>query len=95
MTRGKTQKIVDLKSQSGLREVREMCGASDVLLDPYRPGVLKKMGLNPVHLIKDNKKLIVARITGYGQTGEMAPRAGHDINYVSLTGRRIHLFISA
>uniref|UniRef100_A0A915AWF9 Alpha-methylacyl-CoA racemase n=1 Tax=Parascaris univalens TaxID=6257 RepID=A0A915AWF9_PARUN len=86
MTRGKTQKIVDLKSENGLREVREMCGASDVLLDPYRPGVLEKMGLNPVDLIKDNKKLIVARITGYGQTGEMAPRAGHDINYVSLTG---------
>ncbi|VDM36907.1 unnamed protein product [Toxocara canis] len=86
MTRGKRQKVVNLKSAEGLKEVREMCLTHDVLLDPYRPGVLEKMGLDPVDLIKHNKKLIVARITGYGQTGEMAPRAGHDINYVSLTG---------
>uniref|UniRef100_A0A914YU97 Uncharacterized protein n=1 Tax=Panagrolaimus superbus TaxID=310955 RepID=A0A914YU97_9BILA len=59
---------------------------SDVLLDPYRPGVLEAIGLDPIKLLEENEKLIVARITGYGQTGELSKVAGHDINYVALSG---------
>lgn len=60
---------------------------ADVLLDPMRPGVLEKMGLGPDYLLKEvNPKLVVARVTGWGQSGPYAPAAGHDSNYVSLTG---------
>ena len=60
---------------------------ADVLLDPMRPGVLEKMGLGPEKLLKEvNPRLIIARVTGWGQTGPMAQAAGHDTNYVALTG---------
>ena len=59
---------------------------SDVLLDPYRPGVLEAIGSDPVKLLEENERLVVARVTGYGQTGDLANIAGHDINYVALSG---------
>ncbi|KAK0405390.1 hypothetical protein QR680_017964 [Steinernema hermaphroditum] len=86
LNRGKKTVTVDFKSTEGIAEIREMCLNSDVLLDPFRPGVLENMGLDPVDLLAQNKKLIVARLTGYGQTGKFALEAGHDINYVSMTG---------
>uniref|UniRef100_A0A8R1DQT9 Uncharacterized protein n=1 Tax=Caenorhabditis japonica TaxID=281687 RepID=A0A8R1DQT9_CAEJA len=67
-------------------KVRELCRTSDVLLDPYRPGTLEKMGLDPLSLWEDNKGLIICRISGYGQTGRMSQEAGHDINYVAMSG---------
>jgi alpha-methylacyl-CoA racemase len=57
-----------------------------VLLDPFRPGVLRRMGLSPQLLASCSPSLVVARITGYGQTGPWARRAGHDINYVAMSG---------
>uniref|UniRef100_A0A914ZK11 Alpha-methylacyl-CoA racemase n=1 Tax=Parascaris univalens TaxID=6257 RepID=A0A914ZK11_PARUN len=64
LTRGKKRITVDLKSEEGPKYVRNICTVADVLLDPFRPGVLEKLGLDPVELIKHNRGLIVARITG-------------------------------
>lgn len=59
---------------------------SDVIIDPFRPGVMEKLGLGPDILMKNNKKLIYARLTGYGQSGPMSQKAGHDINYIAMSG---------
>ena len=63
-----------------------MVDKSDVLLDPYRPGVLEKLGLSPESLLERNPRLIVARLSGWGHTGPLATAPGHDLNYLSLTG---------
>jgi alpha-methylacyl-CoA racemase len=78
---------LDLKSPEGVEVLKRMLKNADVLLDPMRPGVLEKMGLDPQHLLKEvNPKLIIARVTGWGQDGPYASAAGHDTNYVALTG---------
>lgn len=59
---------------------------SDVLIDPYRFGVLEKLGLGPEVLMKDNPRLIYTRLTGFGSSGMYAKRAGHDINYIAVSG---------
>ncbi|CAI2356131.1 unnamed protein product [Caenorhabditis sp. 36 PRJEB53466] len=86
LNRGKTIKEFDLRNPDDLNKIRELCKTSDVLLDPYRPGTLEKMGLDPLTLWKENKGLIICRISGYGQTGRMSKEAGHDINYVAMSG---------
>lgn len=86
LIRGKHSLQLNLKSQEGLHKIREMAKVADVLLDPFRPGTLEKMGLDPVALLAENKGLVVCRLTGYGQTGPLAMEAGHDINYVALSG---------
>ncbi|VDM67596.1 unnamed protein product [Strongylus vulgaris] len=77
---------LDLKKPEDRAKLKQLCKESDVLLDPYRPGVLEKMGLDPLDLLEENKGLVVCRLTGYGQTGPLAHEAGHDINYVAITG---------
>ena len=84
LVRGKKQVTLDFKSE--LPALKSMILNSDVLLEPYRPGVLEAIGLDPVELMRENEKLIVARLTGYGQTGDLSREAGHDINYVALSG---------
>ena len=87
LSHGKRSVALDLKSPAGIQVLRRMCKNADVLIDPYRPGVLEKLGLGPHEvLLKDNPRLIVVRITGWGQTGQYAQAAGHDINYIALTG---------
>jgi alpha-methylacyl-CoA racemase len=63
-----------------------MADRADVLIEPFRPGVMEKLGLGPDVLLKRNKRLVYARISGYGQTGPNAMAAGHDMNYLSLVG---------
>ena len=94
LANGKKAIAVDLKSVEGQQVIRKLCTRADVLIDPFRPGVLEKMNLNPADLLKLNQSLIVARLTGYGQTGPMAKVAGHDINYLSLTGL-LSMFVSS
>lgn len=84
---------VDLKKSTGQAFVKSICKQADVLIDPFRAGVLEKMNLNPNELVALNKRLIVARLTGYGQMensdlseGNLALRSGHDINYIALSG---------
>ncbi|CAI4233088.1 unnamed protein product [Auanema sp. JU1783] len=86
LIRGKRLVQADLKSSADFKEIKDMICKSDILLDPYRPGVLEKIGLDPVKLLEENPKLIVCRLTGYGQSGPMKNEAGHDINYVGLSG---------
>ncbi|XP_044596518.1 alpha-methylacyl-CoA racemase isoform X2 [Cotesia glomerata] len=63
-----------------------MCDQSDVIIDPFRKGVMEKLKLGPSDLMKTNKKLIYARLTGFGQEGPYARMAGHDINFLALSG---------
>lgn len=84
--RGRRSITLDLKAAGDLRIARDLCERADVVVDPFRPGVLERIGLDPVDLLAANPRLVVARMTGYGQTGPMAPRAGHDLNFLALAG---------
>ena len=77
---------MNLKLASHLAVLRKILENSDVLIDPYRPGVLEKMGLGPEECFKVNRRLIICRISGYGQTGPLVLKAGHDINYLANSG---------
>lgn len=84
--RGKQSVALNLKSPKGVAVLKQLCVQSDVVLEPYRKGVMEKMGLGPENLIKENPRLIYARLTGYGQDGSYAKAAGHDINYLAMSG---------
>lgn len=83
---GKRTIAINMKKSRGQDLVRQLSRVSDVLIEPYRPGVMEKLNLGPEVLLKENPKLIYARLTGFGQTGPLAKRAGHDINYIALSG---------
>ena len=84
--RGKRSMRVNLKTGEGVGIVRKMMRDSDVLLEPYRPGVMESLGLGPEEALNLNPGLIYARLTGWGQIGPYANMAGHDINYIALSG---------
>ena len=77
---------VDLKHADGVETLRRLLDDSDVLLEGFRPGVLERMGLGPDLLLGRNPRLVVGRMTGWGQEGPLAARAGHDITYAALSG---------
>jgi alpha-methylacyl-CoA racemase len=85
-TRGKKSVVVNLKDPNGLETLLRMVENADILIDPYRPGVCEKLGIGPSVCLARNPKLIFARMTGWGQEGPLAQSAGHDINYISITG---------
>ena len=78
--------VVDLKSADGIALVRELAKSADGFFEGLRPGVMERLGLGPDVLTADNPKLVYGRMTGWGQTGPYAPAAGHDINYIALSG---------
>ena len=84
--RGKRSIRVNLKTDQGVEIVRRMIRDFDVLLEPYRPGVMEALGLGPNEALELNSRLIYARLTGWGQNGPYASMAGHDINYIGLSG---------
>ena len=84
--RGKRSIRVNLKTDQGVEIVRRMIRDFDVLLEPYRPGVMEALGLGPDEALELNPRLIYARLTGWGQNGPYASMAGHDINYIGLSG---------
>jgi len=84
--RGKRSMRLNLKSEAGIGILKRLIGASDVLLEGYRPSVMEKLGIGPDEALALNPKLIYARITGWGQEGSYASMAGHDINYIGLAG---------
>lgn len=84
--RGKYSIIIDLKNQEEIELVLKLVEKADVLMEGFRPGVMERLGLGSEILHKRNPKLIIGRMTGWGQNGPLAQRAGHDINYISLTG---------
>lgn len=77
---------MNLKDKAGVNIVKNVCKNADVLLECYRPGVMEKFGLGPEVMLGLNTRLIYARLTGFGQKGPLANRAGHDINYLAISG---------
>ena len=77
---------VDVKSEEGRRFCFEACAKADVLVEGFRPGVMERLGLGPDVLLEANPRLIYARMTGWGQEGPLAQAAGHDLNYIAVTG---------
>lgn len=86
LARGRKSIAVDLKNPAGVEVVLKLVEGADVLIEGFRPGVTERLGLGPDECLARNEKLIYGRMTGWGQTGAMAPVAGHDINYISLSG---------
>lgn len=84
--RNRPSVAIDLKSPDGLALVRDLATRADVVIEGYRPGAMERLGLGPDMLCAANERLIYARMSGWGQTGPLASRAGHDINYLALTG---------
>jgi len=84
MMRGKRSVTLDLKR--GSSAALELVGRADALIEGMRPGVMERLGLGPDIALKKNPKLVYGRMTGWGQDGPLAPRAGHDINYIALAG---------
>ena len=86
MSRSRRSIAVDLKNPQGVETVLRLAGGADVLIDPFRPGVTEKLGLGPDDALARNPSLIYARMTGFGNHGPLAHAAGHDINYIALSG---------
>ena len=86
LARSRKFMVVDLKQEAGVGAVRDLCKTADGLIEGFRPGVMERLGLGPELLLLDNPKLVYGRMTGWGQTGPRAHTAGHDINYIALSG---------
>lgn len=77
---------VNLKHPDGVKTVLKLCESADAIFEGYRPGVAERLGVGPAQCMAVNPKLVYGRMTGWGQTGPLASAAGHDINYIALTG---------
>jgi alpha-methylacyl-CoA racemase len=86
MLRGRRSVTLDLKARDGAAAALLLAGKADVLIEGFRPGVMERLGLGPDVVLAANPKLVYGRMTGWGQDGPLAPRAGHDINYIALSG---------
>jgi len=91
LLRGRRSVAADLKTDEGRELVLRLAEKADVLLEGLRPGVAERLGVGPEQCHAVNPKLVYGRMTGWGQEGPLAQRAGHDINYISLTGA-LHAF---
>jgi alpha-methylacyl-CoA racemase len=85
---GRGRKVVelDLKDKASIAEVLDLLAYADGLIEGFRPGVMERLGLGPDDVLARNPRLVYGRMTGWGQEGPLAQAAGHDINYISLTG---------
>jgi alpha-methylacyl-CoA racemase len=84
--RARHRAAVDLKSAEGKAFCLDAAAKADVLIEGFRPGVMERLGLGPDELLSINPRLVYARMTGWGQDGPLAQAAGHDINYIAITG---------
>jgi alpha-methylacyl-CoA racemase len=84
--RGKRSVSTDLKTPEGRATVLELAAHADVFIEPFRPGVVERLGVGPEDCLEVNARLVYGRMTGWGQSGPYADRAGHDINYIALSG---------
>ena len=84
--RARHRAAVDLKSEDGQAFVRKALAHADVLIEGFRPGVMERLGLGPDEMLAANPRLVYARMTGWGQDGPLAQAAGHDLNYIAITG---------
>ncbi|XP_073537605.1 alpha-methylacyl-CoA racemase isoform X2 [Phyllobates terribilis] len=86
MARGKRSIALNLKTPEGIGILKTLCKQSDVLIEPFRHGVMESLGIGPEVILKENPQLIYARLSGFGQSGKYAKSAGHDLNFVSISG---------
>jgi alpha-methylacyl-CoA racemase len=86
LNRGRRNVAVDLKQPSGPGVVLDLVERADALIESYRPGVAERLGLGPEDCWARNPRLVYGRMTGWGQTGPLANSAGHDVNYIAITG---------
>jgi alpha-methylacyl-CoA racemase len=84
--RGRKVVELDLKDKGAIAQVLDLLGGADALVEGFRPGVMERLGLGPDVVLARNPKLVYGRMTGWGQDGPLAQAAGHDINYISVTG---------
>ncbi|GAT68337.1 carnitine dehydratase [Planomonospora sphaerica] len=86
MDRGKRTVGLDLKSPEGVAAFKELAAHADVVIEVFRPGVAERLGIGPDDLHAVNPRLVYGRMTGWGQDGPLAPTAGHDIDYIAISG---------
>lgn len=86
LDRGRRSVALDLKDAAGVAVLHRLVADADVFVEGYRPGVAERLGVGPTELQQINARLIYARMTGWGQDGPLASRAGHDINYIAVAG---------
>ena len=91
MNRGRKSIALDIKKPEAVAIVKRLVKDADGLIEGFRPGVMERLGLGPDVLSEINPRLVFGRMTGFGQEGPMAQRAGHDINYIALAGVLNHL----
>jgi len=84
--RGRKSLGLDLKKPEAVRTILRLCRDVDGLIEGFRPGVMERLGLGPDQCLAENPRLVYGRMTGWGQTGPLARRAGHDINYLAISG---------
>jgi alpha-methylacyl-CoA racemase len=86
MARGRSSVIVDLKQAEGIDLILSLLEKADALIEGHRPGTMERLGLGPDVVMARNPRLIYGRMTGWGQEGILAKAAGHDLNYIALSG---------
>lgn len=86
LLRNRRMVAVDLKHPDGVATVLRLCSGADALFEGFRPGVAERLGIGPEECLAENPRLVYGRMTGWGQTGPLAPTAGHDIDYIALSG---------
>src|SRR5579884_1148769 len=86
LLRGRRAVPIDLKSEDGKALALRLVARADALIEGFRPGVMERLGLGPEECLKCNPRLVYGRITGWGQQGPLSRAAGHDLNYIALTG---------
>ena len=86
LNRGRRSVAVDMKTEAGRGAVLRLVGEADGLIEGFRPGVTERLGIGPDECLARNPRLVYGRMTGWGQEGPVAHAAGHDINYIALTG---------
>lgn len=86
LNRGRQVLALDLKSRDGVEVALALAERADVLIEGFRPGVMERLGLGPDECLARNPRLVYGRMTGWGQDGPLAAAAGHDLNYIAITG---------
>jgi alpha-methylacyl-CoA racemase len=92
--RGRASLALDLKHPNAIGAVLDLVRSADIVIEGFRPGVMERLGLGPEVCLHQNPKLVFGRMTGWGQTGPLARVAGHDINYIAMSGM-LHTFARA
>jgi alpha-methylacyl-CoA racemase len=85
-TRSRSQVGIDLRSEQGQAAAMDLAARADLLIEGFRPGVMERLGLGPNACLARNPRLVYGRMTGWGQHGPLAHSAGHDINYIAISG---------